>query len=162
MGITGTNGKTTTTTLVSRMLATLPVPTTVAGNIGYALSKELEHMGPESYVAAELSSFQLEGMTTFHPQIACIVNITPDHFERHGNMENYINAKAQIFAHQTAEDVLVLNYDNEPDRKLASRAASRVFSSAPKKNLKREPGSKRETLSLMSMARSMWSARCPI
>lgn len=69
------------------MLATLPVPTTVAGNIGYALSKELEHMGPESYVAAELSSFQLEGMTTFHPQIACIVNITPDHFERHGNME---------------------------------------------------------------------------
>lgn len=84
-------------------------------------------MGPESYVAAELSSFQLEGMTTFHPQIACIVNITPDHFERHGNMENYINAKAQIFAHQTAEDVLVLNYDNEPDRKLASRAASRVF-----------------------------------
>lgn len=127
VGITGTNGKTTTTTLVSRMLATLPVPTTVAGNIGYALSKELEHMGPESYVAAELSSFQLEGMTTFHPQIACIVNITPDHFERHGNMENYINAKAQIFAHQTAEDVLVLNYDNEPDRKLASRAASRVF-----------------------------------
>ena len=60
VGITGTNGKTTTTTLVSRMLATLPVPTTVAGNIGYALSKELEHMGPESYVAAELSSFQLE------------------------------------------------------------------------------------------------------
>ncbi len=127
VGITGTNGKTTTTTLVGRMLETLPHPTTVAGNIGFALSKELEHMGPDSYVAAELSSFQLEGMTTFHPQIACIINITPDHFERHGNMENYIDAKAQIFARQTADDVLVLNYDNENTRRLADRAKSRVF-----------------------------------
>jgi UDP-N-acetylmuramoylalanine--D-glutamate ligase len=127
VGITGTNGKTTTTTLVGRMLKTLPHPTTVAGNIGFALSRELEHLGPDSYVAAELSSFQLEGMTTFRPQIACIINITPDHFERHGNMENYIDAKAQIFAHQTPDDVLILNYDNENTRKLASRAKSRVY-----------------------------------
>jgi UDP-N-acetylmuramoylalanine--D-glutamate ligase len=127
IGITGTNGKTTTTTLVGRMIETLPVPTTVAGNIGFALSKELEHMGPESVVAAELSSFQLEGTTTFHPQIALIVNITPDHFERHGNMENYIAAKAKIFANQTPEDVLVLNYDNENTRNLALKAKSRVY-----------------------------------
>jgi UDP-N-acetylmuramoylalanine--D-glutamate ligase len=127
VGITGTNGKTTTTTLVGRMLETLPVPTTVAGNIGFALSKELEHMGPESVVAAELSSFQLEGTTTFRPQIALIVNITPDHFERHGNMENYIAAKAKIFANQTPDDVLILNHDNENTRKLAPKAKSRVY-----------------------------------
>ena len=75
--VTGSNGKTTTTTLLGRMLATLPVKTTVARNIGFALSKELQELDADSWVAAELSSFQLEGTTSLAPDVACIVNITP-------------------------------------------------------------------------------------
>ena len=135
VGITGTNGKTTTTTLVSRMLATLPVKTTVAGNIGRSLSKELEGLDADSYVAAELSSFQLEGCTTLRVNIALIVNITPDHFERHGNMENYIAAKANIFAHQKDGDVLILNADDPVSSALAPKAPARVVFFSTKKKV---------------------------
>lgn len=126
VGITGTNGKTTTTTLVGEMLKTLPVKTATGGNIGLALSKETEHLDADSYVAAELSSFQLEGTTSLRINIALILNITPDHIERHITMENYIKAKAQIFAYQTKDDVLILNDDDPIVRGFAKEAKGQV------------------------------------
>lgn len=126
VGITGTNGKTTTTTLVGEMLKTLPVKTATGGNIGLALSKETEHLDADSYIAAELSSFQLETITTLRVNIALILNITPDHIERHKTMENYIKAKANIFAHQTKEDVVILNDDDPIVRGFAKDAKGKV------------------------------------
>lgn len=125
--VTGSNGKTTTTTLLGRMLATLPVKTTVAGNIGFALSKELQELDADSWVAAELSSFQLEGTTSLAPDVACIVNITPDHFERHGDMAGYVAAKSKIFAFQTPDQILILNADDPVSSKLGDKAKSWVI-----------------------------------
>lgn len=125
--VTGSNGKTTTTTLLGEMLATLPVKTTVAGNIGFALSKELKDLDENSWVAAELSSFQLEGTTSLAPDVACIVNITPDHFERHGDMAGYVAAKSKIFAFQTPDDILILNADDPVSSGLGKNAKSRVI-----------------------------------
>lgn len=110
--ITGTNGKTTTTTIVGEMFKRLPVPTAVGGNIGLALSKEVEHLPKNGWLAAELSSFQLEKVTTFAPDIAVVLNLTPDHMERHHTMEAYGAAKANIFRFQRPEQVTVLNYDD--------------------------------------------------
>lgn len=126
VGVTGTNGKTTTTTLLGEMLKTLPVKTAVGGNIGYALSKEVEDLDEKSYIAAELSSFQLEGIKTLDVNIALILNITPDHVERHGNLENYIAAKANIFAFQHKDDVLILNADDETVKGFKDKAKGRV------------------------------------
>ena len=124
--ITGTNGKTTTTTLVGEMMKSLPVKTKVGGNIGYALSKEAEGVGPKDWLIAELSSFQLEGVSTLKPNIALVLNITPDHIERHGSMENYIAAKANIFAQQTREDILILNNDDKTVMHFGEKAKSTV------------------------------------
>ncbi len=110
--ITGTNGKTTTTTIVGEMLKRLPVPSAVGGNIGLALSKEVEHLPANAWLAAELSSFQLERVNTFCPDIAVVLNLTPDHLERHHTMEAYGEAKKNIFRQQTAAQVTVLNYDD--------------------------------------------------
>src|SRR5574344_96372 len=126
VGVTGTNGKTTTTTLLGEMLATLPVKTAVGGNIGFALSKETEKLDADSYIAAELSSFQLEGIKSLRVNIALILNITPDHIERHGNMANYIAAKANIFKYQTKDDVLILNADDPIVKGFATGAKAKV------------------------------------
>ena len=133
--VTGSNGKTTTTTLLGEMLATLPVKTTVAGNIGFALSKELKDLDENSWVASELSSFQLEGTTSLAPDVACIVNITPDHFERHGDMAGYVAAKSKIFAFQTPDDILILNADDPVSSGLGKNARSRVIYFSTKKVL---------------------------
>ncbi len=111
-GITGTNGKTTTTMLVGEMLKTLHVPTKVAGNIGLSLAKELEGLGEDAWVAAELSSFQLETAEQFAPQISCILNLTPDHLERHHTLEAYYAAKQNICNKQSEKQYTVLNYDD--------------------------------------------------
>lgn len=126
IAITGTNGKTTTTTLVGEMLKSLPVKTAVGGNIGSALSKEVEGLDKDSWLTAELSSFQLESTKTLKPHIALILNITPDHLERHGGMTGYIEAKAKVFTNQTAEDILVLNYDDLTVRAFAQQTKSKV------------------------------------
>lgn len=126
IGITGTNGKTTTTTLVGEMLRSLPCQVRVGGNIGAALSSEVQGLSNQDWLVAELSSFQLEGVTSFRPDIALILNITPDHMERHHTMEKYTAAKANIFAHQKAEDILILNYDNKLTKSLASQAHSQI------------------------------------
>jgi UDP-N-acetylmuramoylalanine--D-glutamate ligase len=107
----------------------------VAGNIGFALSKELQDLDENSWVAAELSSFQLEGTTSLAPDVACIVNITPDHFERHGNMAGYVAAKSKIFAFQTPDDILILNADDPVSSGLGKNARSRVIYFSTKKVL---------------------------
>lgn len=124
--ITGTNGKTTTTTLVGEMLKKLPVTTAVGGNIGLALSKETEGLTAESWIAAELSSFQLEFVRDFCPDIAVVLNLTPDHMERHHTMEAYGAAKKNIFLQQTGEQVAVLNYDDMEVRSWGKEARGRV------------------------------------
>jgi len=112
VAITGTNGKTTTTTLVGEIFKDSGVNTLVGGNIGLPLVTEVERYGPGDVVVAEVSSFQLETTRAFKPRVAVILNITPDHLDRHGTMENYTAAKARIFANQEPGDFTVLNYDD--------------------------------------------------
>ena len=118
--ITGTNGKTTTTTIVGEMFKRLPVPSAVGGNIGLALSKEVEGLPEEAWLAAELSSFQLEKVKTFRPDIAVVLNLTPDHLERHHSMAAYGDAKKNIFRQQGASQITVLNYD-DPEVRIWSK-----------------------------------------
>ena len=135
IGITGTNGKTTTTMLEGKMLEKLAVPTAIAGNIGVSLAKTACSLPKEGWLVAELSSFQLESVNGFFkPQIAVILNVTPDHLDRHGSMENYSEAKAKIFKNQTAEDILILNYDDELVKSFANIAKSRIFFISTNKN----------------------------
>ena len=127
IAITGTNGKTTTTTLVGEMIKESGRPTVVGGNIGLALSQEVRGVDAKGMVVAEISSFQLEGVISFRPHIAAVLNLTPDHLDRHGGMEGYQLAKERIFAHQTADDYVILNYDDAAVRAMAGRAASRIL-----------------------------------
>lgn len=124
--VTGTNGKTTTVTLLGLLLATRYDPVGVGGNIGVPLSEEALRVGKGGCIAAEISSYQLEATKDFHPHIAAVLNVTPDHIVRHGSMDVYQKMKERIFAQQTAEDFLVLNYDDVRTRSMKSRAASRV------------------------------------
>ena len=121
IGITGSAGKTTTTTLVGEMLRAAGYTTWVGGNIGNPLIGDLASMQPTDWVAMELSSFQLELMTV-SPQVAAILNITPNHLDRHGSMENYIAAKRRILDHQTLDDTAVLGYDDPIARKMSGMA----------------------------------------
>lgn len=109
VAVTGTNGKTTTTTLIGEMMKSFNSETYVVGNIGNAFSEEVICIPENGIVVAEVSSFQLETAATFHPKVSALLNITPDHLNRHGSMENYCACKYQIFANQTAEDFSVLN-----------------------------------------------------
>jgi UDP-N-acetylmuramoylalanine--D-glutamate ligase len=127
IAITGTNGKTTTTALLGQMIKAGGCETVVGGNIGLALSNEVADISSNGVVVAEISSFQLEGISKFRPYIAVILNLTPDHLERHHSMENYQQMKERIFANQTADDYLILNYDDPIVRTMAARAASKVL-----------------------------------
>lgn len=122
IGITGSAGKTTTTTLVGQMLKNAGYQTWVGGNIGDVLLDHLAEIKPDDRVVMELSSFQLELMTC-SPQVAAILNITPNHLDRHGTMENYVRAKANILKYQRPQDVAVLNYDNSITRSLGDNVA---------------------------------------
>src|SRR5712692_9593014 len=112
IAITGTNGKTTTTALTGELLRAQVRPTLVAGNIGTPLSEHALDFPADGLVVAEVSSFQLESTDRFHPRVAALLNITPDHLDRHGTMEDYVLAKARMFANQTPADCAVLNYDD--------------------------------------------------
>ena len=124
--ITGTNGKTTTTSIVGEMFKRLPVPSAVGGNIGLALSKEVNGLTENAWMAAELSSFQLEKVTTFRPDIAVVLNLTPDHLERHHTMAAYGAAKKNIFRHQSMGQVTVLNYDDPEVRSWAKESSGTI------------------------------------
>ncbi|HEX3894237.1 MAG TPA: UDP-N-acetylmuramoyl-L-alanine--D-glutamate ligase [Terracidiphilus sp.] len=127
LAITGSNGKTTTTSLVGDILETAGFNTLVGGNIGVPVVALIDESTPETWSVLEVSSFQLESTEQFHPHIAVILNITPDHLDRHGTFENYARAKERIFAAQTAEDFIVLNADNARTAQAAAHAPSRVF-----------------------------------
>ncbi len=127
VAITGSNGKTTTTTLVGEIIASGGRKTLVGGNIGTPAISFVEQSSPDTWVVLEISSFQLETIERFRPHIAAVLNITPDHLDRHGSMEKYIAAKTRIFENQTAGDYAVLNADQEATRRLASGLKSQVL-----------------------------------
>jgi UDP-N-acetylmuramoylalanine--D-glutamate ligase len=127
LAITGSNGKTTTTALVGEILEKAGLPTLVGGNIGVPVVGLIDESTEASWLVLEVSSFQLETTDTFHPKIAVILNITPDHLDRHGTFENYAMAKERIFAAQTGEDFLVLNLDNERAAAAAARTRAKVY-----------------------------------
>ncbi len=110
--ITGTNGKTTTTALTGEILARRYDSTFVVGNIGNAYTGEALLTRDDSVTVAEVSSFQLETIDAFHPQVSAILNITPDHLDRHGDLATYIRMKKSITRNQTEKDTCVLNYDD--------------------------------------------------
>ena len=128
IGVTGTNGKSTTTTLIDLMLNESGLKTMLGGNIGSALTEEIysgcrvQGAGCRAvdYIVAEVSSFQLESTEEFRPKIAAILNITPDHLDRYEGMDDYINAKARIFENQTSGDYLILNADDPVIMKMAN------------------------------------------
>ena len=125
--VTGTNGKTTTVTLLGLLLKEKFAKVGVGGNIGVPLCEVALEVGAGGYLAAEISSYQMEATQNFKPHISAILNITPDHLKRHGSMEVYQAMKEKIFAQQTAEDFLILNYDDERTRDMINRAACRVL-----------------------------------
>jgi UDP-N-acetylmuramoylalanine--D-glutamate ligase len=127
LAVTGSNGKTTTTALLGEILKDAGVPTLVGGNIGVPLVALIEESTPDTWSVIEVSSFQLESTVEFHPAIAVILNITPDHLDRHGSFENYARAKERIFAAQDQSDCVVLNADNERAAEAATRASARVY-----------------------------------
>src|SRR5574344_1094341 len=124
--VTGTNGKTTTVTLLGLLLATRFNPVGVGGNIGVPLSEEALRVGKGGCIAAEISSYQMEATADFHPHVAAVLNVTPDHIVRHGSMEVYQQMKERMFAQQTAADFLVLNYDDPATRSMKDRAQAVV------------------------------------
>ncbi|MDR3774388.1 MAG: UDP-N-acetylmuramoyl-L-alanine--D-glutamate ligase [Terracidiphilus sp.] len=127
VAITGSNGKTTTTALVGEILEKAGVPTLVGGNIGVPVVALIEQSTDETWSVLEVSSFQLESTEQFHPRIAVILNITPDHLDRHGSFENYALAKERIFAAQDEHDWVVLNADNARAAQAASRSRAQVY-----------------------------------
>jgi UDP-N-acetylmuramoylalanine--D-glutamate ligase len=127
VGITGTNGKTTTTTLVGEIMKTYYDSVFVVGNIGVPYTENVLQTTEESVTVAEMSSFQLETIDTFKPNVSAILNITPDHLNRHHTMENYIAAKKNITLNQDSNDVCVLNYEDETLRKIGSELKTNVF-----------------------------------
>jgi UDP-N-acetylmuramoylalanine--D-glutamate ligase len=121
IGITGSNGKTTTTTLVHHILKAGAMRAYLAGNVGTPLISEVEKMDGGSVAVAELSSFQLELIEKFRPNIGALLNLTPDHLDRHKTMEAYAAAKARIFANQTELDAAILNADDPASAKYAPK-----------------------------------------
>jgi UDP-N-acetylmuramoylalanine--D-glutamate ligase len=124
--ITGSNGKTTTTSLIGHILETARLPVQVAGNIGTPLISRVDLSSDASFTVVEASSFQLESISKFRPDIAVLLNVTPDHLDRHGSIEAYGRAKARIFENQTEEDAAVINADDSVAPQYAP-AGPRVF-----------------------------------
>lgn len=124
--ITGTNGKTTTTSLLGEIVSTECESVFVVGNIGIPYTSMAEKTMDESITVAEMSSFQLESVEKFHPQVSVILNVTPDHLNRHHTMENYTMAKANIMLNQTEDETCVLNYEDERLRELAAKSKAGV------------------------------------
>ena len=125
IAITGTKGKSTTTTLVGRMLQAAGMDAGVGGNIGTALALQVPASTPESIHVVEVSSFQLEGTDTFHPWIAAVLNFSPDHLDRHASVEEYAAAKQRIFANQDAHDWTVTNTDDPAAVSLAATSRAK-------------------------------------
>src|SRR3989442_5818341 len=130
IAITGTKGKSTTTALTGRMLEAAGFKVAVGGNIGAPLSAQVSESTPDTFHVVETSSFQLEQIETFHPWIAVMLNFSPDHLDRHPNVEAYAAAKARVFENQRAEDWAVIYADDPAVLDLArpGPARQRLFS----------------------------------
>lgn len=126
IGVTGTNGKSTTTVLIGKMLESLGRPVFVGGNLGIPLiaCAETEAAASDGIVVAELSSFQLQRTPTLHPRVAVLLNLEADHLDRHADMKEYAEAKSRIFARQESADYAVVNGDDEKCLQLARRGAA--------------------------------------
>jgi UDP-N-acetylmuramoylalanine--D-glutamate ligase len=127
VAITGSNGKTTTTTLTGEIMTAGGLPTLVGGNIGTPAISLVERDKPETVIVLEVSSFQLETIQTFHPKIAVVLNVTPDHLDRHRTFEAYVDAKARMFENQQGNDFAVLNADDATCVAMAARTRAQVF-----------------------------------
>lgn len=137
VAITGTNGKTTTTALCGEIMANYYRDVKVVGNIGIPYTSVAADTTDETVTVAEISSFQLETIHTFHPAVSAILNITPDHLNRHHTMEAYIEAKEQIAKNQTEEDVCVLNYEDDVTRKFGERVKAQVIYFSSRRRLEK-------------------------
>ncbi len=126
VAITGTNGKTTTTVLTGEIFKAAGKKTEVAGNVGIALARKTVSSDDDTWFITEVSSFQLETTICFHPRIAAVLNITPDHMDRHRTMENYAAAKSMIFQNQGEDDYSIINWDDFLCRKLAENSKAKV------------------------------------
>ena len=136
IAITGSNGKTTTTTLIGEILKASGKATLVGGNIGRPVVDMVAESTPESWSVLEVSSFQLETIQTFHPKIALVLNITPDHLDRHGSFEAYAAAKTRITENQTADDFLILNAEDEPTKLVAAKTKAQIYWFSPRRQVK--------------------------
>lgn len=135
IAITGTNGKTTTTTLVGEIFKKAKEKTYVVGNIGVAVISKALTAEEESWLVTETSSFQLETIRYFKPVVSAILNLTPDHMDRHKTMENYGKAKANVFENQTEHEYLVINYDDKTCFSLAETCRAKVIPFSRKEQL---------------------------
>ena len=136
VAITGSNGKTTTTTLIGKILAEAQLSTLVGGNIGTPVIDLIGKSTAESIDVLEVSSFQLETIEQFRPWIAVVLNITPDHLDRHGSFENYAAMKARITEQQQAGDFLVLNAEDKPTQMVAAKTKAQIFWFSPRRPIK--------------------------
>ena len=127
VAITGSNGKTTTTTLTGEVLAACDLKTLVGGNIGTPAISLVDKAVPQTITVLEVSSFQLETIRSFRPKIAVVLNVTPDHLDRHRTFEAYVNAKARIFENQQTDDFAVLNADDPACVELGTRTQAKVL-----------------------------------
>jgi UDP-N-acetylmuramoylalanine--D-glutamate ligase len=127
VAITGANGKTTTTSLAGEMIAAGKFSTLVGGNIGTPAISFVDRAGPATWTVLEVSSFQLETIVEFRPRIAVVLNVTPDHLDRHKTFDTYVNAKARIFENQRADDFTVLNADDPTTAGLSDRTRAQLF-----------------------------------
>ncbi|MFC6331364.1 UDP-N-acetylmuramoyl-L-alanine--D-glutamate ligase [Paenibacillus septentrionalis] len=127
IGITGSNGKTTTTTLIGELLSAAKLQPVVGGNIGLPLCEIALEVTKEQWIVAELSSFQLKGTVAFAPKIALILNLAETHLDYHGDMQDYIQSKAKILENQTEDDIAVLNWDDPVTKALISSCKGRSF-----------------------------------
>jgi UDP-N-acetylmuramoylalanine--D-glutamate ligase len=135
IGITGSNGKTTTTTLVGEMLAASAIPALVAGNIGRALSDVVGDITNEQWLVTELSSFQLKGTREFHPKIAALLNVVPAHLDYHQTMDDYITSKAKLFQNMNVDDIAIFNFDNPICIEIAKQQKTTVLGFSLKQEL---------------------------
>lgn len=127
VAITGSNGKTTTTTLVGEILSKSGLKTLVGGNIGTPAISLVAQATSDTVIVLEVSSFQLETIVNFHPKVAVVLNVTPDHLDRHRTFQAYVDAKARVFENQSAAEFAVLNADDATCVELAERTRAQVF-----------------------------------
>lgn len=135
VAITGTNGKTTTTSLMGEIMKKKYSNVCVAGNIGFPYTETVLNTDADSCSVLEVSSFQLETISSFKPAVSAVLNITPDHLNRHHTMDNYIEAKLNVASNQTSDDVIVLNYEDEVLREAAGRLTPKVIFFSSKREL---------------------------